>query len=164
MTETTQGPDRQGPGYHLRQIKKGTVGELSKIFEELDELEDAEEQNVRIMALVELSDMYGSIERYLEKYLPSITIKDLDLQSKNTSYVKLRQLKEIPGCTGNIRKELNEAQLAETQGLNIQLINELVTVYGAMQLYLETLVPGMTMEDLRAMKVVTRRAFENGHR
>ena len=37
------------PGYHLRAIRKGKLGEVSKIREELEELEDATEQGVRIM-------------------------------------------------------------------------------------------------------------------
>lgn len=49
-------------GYHLREIEKGTYGETSKIQEELEELEDALEQNNWIMAMVELSDLYGAIE------------------------------------------------------------------------------------------------------
>ncbi len=50
-------------GYHLREIKtKGTYGESSKIHEELDEFDEAMEQNNKIMALVELSDIYGALE------------------------------------------------------------------------------------------------------
>lgn len=49
-------------GYHLRNIQKGVLGQPSKIREELEELEDAIEQNVKIMALVELSDLYGAVK------------------------------------------------------------------------------------------------------
>lgn len=49
-------------GYHLRDIPKGTLGELSKVREELEEAEDAAEQGVRIMLLVELSDLYGALD------------------------------------------------------------------------------------------------------
>lgn len=55
------------PGYHLRPIQKGVLGDISKIREELEELEDAAEQGVTIMMMVELSDMYGAIEAYAEK-------------------------------------------------------------------------------------------------
>lgn len=48
--------------YHLTNIKKGTFGEVSKIQEELDELKDALLQNNRIMAAVEMSDLYGALE------------------------------------------------------------------------------------------------------
>ena len=53
-------------GYHLKKIKKGKLGEPSKIQEELDELIDAIEQNNRIMALVELSDLYGALKAVAE--------------------------------------------------------------------------------------------------
>ena len=49
------------PGYHLRKIAKGSPGEASKIKEELEEFLDAVDQGVKIMALVELSDLYGAI-------------------------------------------------------------------------------------------------------
>ncbi len=55
-------------GYHLREIApKGAYGEPSKIHEELDELEEALEQDNRILALVELSDIYGALEAVAER-------------------------------------------------------------------------------------------------
>lgn len=72
------------PGYHLKSIKKGTIGELSKIREEIEELEDANQQGVKIMELVELSDLYGSIELYLEKHFPNIKMEDLKKMSDVT--------------------------------------------------------------------------------
>ncbi len=66
-----------GPGYHLAEIPKGKLGELSKIQEELDELRDAMEQGSRIMALVELSDLVGAVEEYLRNYFPGYSIVDL---------------------------------------------------------------------------------------
>lgn len=65
------------PGYHLAVIEKGILGELSKIEEELAELKDARAQGVRIMELVELSDLIGAVEAYLEKNHPDTTIIDL---------------------------------------------------------------------------------------
>ena len=58
----------KNPGYHVRQIEKGVLGDISKIREELNELEDAVEQGVLIMAAVELSDLLGAIEAYAAKY------------------------------------------------------------------------------------------------
>lgn len=55
-------------GYHITKIKKGQLGELSKIQEELDELKDAEKQGANIMIGVELSDLYGAVEMYAEKH------------------------------------------------------------------------------------------------
>lgn len=54
--------------YHLKQIKKGKIGEFSKIQEEIDELLDAHSQNNSILELVELSDLIGAIELYVENY------------------------------------------------------------------------------------------------
>lgn len=64
-------------GYHLREIKKGVLGESSKIAEELEELFDAEEQDAKLMALCELADLYGAINAYIDKHHPTITMADL---------------------------------------------------------------------------------------
>jgi len=74
----------QGPGYHLTQIPKGVIGESSKILEEIYELIDAENQDCRLMALIELSDLYGAITLYLEKHYPGITMADLAKMSSIT--------------------------------------------------------------------------------
>ena len=71
-------------GYHLRNIEKGVLGELSKIYEEVEEVKDADEQGVSIMLLVELSDMLGAVEAYLEKHHPSISLQDLINMKKVT--------------------------------------------------------------------------------
>lgn len=71
-------------GYHIREIKKGSYGDFSKIKEEIDEIEDSIAQGCRIMELVELSDLYGAIEGYLEKYHPFITMNDLRSMSAIT--------------------------------------------------------------------------------
>lgn len=54
-------------GYHKRSIKKGVLGNLSKIEEEFEELIDAAEQNNPVMELIELTDLLGAIEAYAEK-------------------------------------------------------------------------------------------------
>ena len=63
-----------GNGYHLQEIEKGEIGELSKIKEEIAELEDALEQNSKIMALIELSDLYGAWHMVLLNYTPRNTL------------------------------------------------------------------------------------------
>ena len=55
-------------GYHRREIKRGEFGELSKIREELEELEDAVEQGVYLMVGIELSDLYGALRGYALKH------------------------------------------------------------------------------------------------
>jgi phosphoribosyl-ATP pyrophosphohydrolase len=69
-------------GYHTTEIKKGTLGTLSKIQEELDELKDAEKQESKIMMMVELSDLYGAVEEYCASQ--GITMEDLRIFSDIT--------------------------------------------------------------------------------
>jgi len=71
-------------GYHSVPIPKGIVGEISKIEEELAELKDAMNQKNRIMALVELADLFGAISLYLEKEFPSFDMQDLFVMSQAT--------------------------------------------------------------------------------
>lgn len=65
------------PGYHVRNIEKADIGTAEKIREETEEFLDAVEQGVRLMALVELSDLVGAIEAYLEVEHPGFTLTDL---------------------------------------------------------------------------------------
>lgn len=60
-----QSPNEK-PGYHVTNIKKGELGQTSKIQEELDELKDALAQGSKIMAAVELADLYGALEAFAE--------------------------------------------------------------------------------------------------
>jgi hypothetical protein len=65
------------PGYHLAPIAKGVLGEPSKILEEVHELIDAVAQDARVMELVELSDLMGAVEAFLQKRHPGYTLDDL---------------------------------------------------------------------------------------
>jgi hypothetical protein len=83
QTKTKKRTRKKGPGYHLRRIPKGELGELSKVEEELLELKDALAQGVRIMALVELADIYGALKAYVEKQF-GLTVDDLARMSAVT--------------------------------------------------------------------------------
>lgn len=72
------------PGYHLRNIPKGELGEPSKIVEEVFEFLDATEQDCDVMALVELADLHGAISAWLKKRHPSLTVADLAKMSNIT--------------------------------------------------------------------------------
>lgn len=74
-------------GYHINNIEKGIVGELSKIYEEVDEVMDADKQQCKLMVLIELSDLIGAVESYLEKHHPSITLNDLIIMKDITKRV-----------------------------------------------------------------------------
>lgn len=65
------------PGYHITKIARGELGKSSKILEEVLELIDAEKQGAKVMAAVELSDLYGAIRHYLADNLPGVTMEDL---------------------------------------------------------------------------------------
>lgn len=69
-------------GYHFREIPRGTYGETSKIREELEELEDALEQDNTILALVELSDLYGALEGVALNL--GVTMQKVQLMSEAT--------------------------------------------------------------------------------
>jgi hypothetical protein len=64
-------------GYHVSVIPQGTFGEVSKIEEELAEFKDALAQRCSVMALLELADLIGAIEGWLERYHPSVELGDL---------------------------------------------------------------------------------------
>lgn len=63
-------------GYHNLEIKKGILGEFSKIEEEFIELQDAFNQKDKILQLCELSDLIGAIELYIETQF-NFTLTDL---------------------------------------------------------------------------------------
>lgn len=69
-------------GYHIRAIEKGTLGQTSKIREELEELEDALFQNSKIMALIELSDLFGAVRAVAENL--GVTMEDLEVMANIT--------------------------------------------------------------------------------
>jgi hypothetical protein len=79
-------PDHMHPtaGYHIATITKGELGTLSKIREELEEAEDANRQGCGVMLLVELSDMIGAIEAFLEVQFPHQNLDDLICMSRIT--------------------------------------------------------------------------------
>jgi hypothetical protein len=68
--------ERRVMGYHLKEIKKGKLGEFSKIVEEFEELQDSYDQDARIMILCELADLYGAIDAYVSNHY-NLTMKDI---------------------------------------------------------------------------------------
>lgn len=63
-------------GYHIAKITKAPYGTIEKIFEECEELADANNQDKTILILCELSDIIGAIEGYLEKQFENHIILD----------------------------------------------------------------------------------------
>lgn len=69
-------------GYHLTKIKKGEIGDISKVLEECHEYIDAKNQNCKIMETLELSDIYGALELLAETY--NLSMSDLKTMSDIT--------------------------------------------------------------------------------
>lgn len=72
------------PGYHETIIPKYKIGEVGKITEEYYEFMDAIKNKNKLMALIELSDLIGSIEHYLKEEFPGINMQDLEIMNKTT--------------------------------------------------------------------------------
>jgi len=72
----------ENPGYHVRKIKKGHFGSVSKVREELEELEDALDQGVKIMMFVEMADLYGALRALAANH--GLTMVDLERMSNVT--------------------------------------------------------------------------------
>lgn len=68
------------------------------------------------------------------------------------------------GEPDKIVEEAMEIADAHSQGVKIMAATELADLYGAMVSYMERHHPELTMNDVHAMHVVTRRAFESGRR
>lgn len=64
-------------GYHIKTIQRGIPGEISKIREELEELEDAATQDIKVMELCEVSDLIQAIRLYLQKHHTGYTLYDM---------------------------------------------------------------------------------------
>jgi kynurenine formamidase len=79
---------------HKREIPRGKTGEFSKITEEYHEALDAFEQGNIVMLLIEFSDLFGAVEKFLEKYHPSISIEQIVRQAKATNELFKRGVRE----------------------------------------------------------------------
>lgn len=69
-------------GYHIKKIKKGKIGKISKVQEEIDEFKDAMKQDCKIMAILELSDIYGALEEVANNF--NLSMNDLKKMSNIT--------------------------------------------------------------------------------
>lgn len=70
--------DKIPKGYHDNNIPRGKFGTSSKIYEEIQEFKDAEKDENPIMSLLELSDLVGALEGYLEtEFKGKITLDHL---------------------------------------------------------------------------------------
>jgi hypothetical protein len=69
-------------GYHLNEIPKGEYGFISKVIEECHEYQDALEQDCKLMADLELADIYGALESIVLRR--GLTMDDIIIMSDIT--------------------------------------------------------------------------------
>lgn len=72
--------------------------------------------------------------------------------------------KGVPGEPSKIFEECEEFMDSIDQGVSIMALVELADMLGAVELYLAKHHPTITLNDLKSMSDVTKRAFQNGHR
>lgn len=92
-------------GYHRKKITCGEYGEVSKIQEEYEEFIDAIEQDNKIMALCELSDLIGAIEGYVAHWYPSLNLEyvlKMKDATKNAFLDGTRKIKIIAPSVENV--------------------------------------------------------------
>lgn len=142
------------PGYHLHAFSKGVVGELSKVEEEVLELEDALLQDSSIMALVELSDLVGAVNAFIARHHPQLAefpplaiIVDKDDSPSALSDIKAAVLALGQG-------EMDETTLRRKVGHLFGLVDD----------FTRCEFPGLGLEDLEKMSAITQRAFKNRRR
>jgi len=85
-------------------------------------------------------------------------------QTRKKGYHDATIPKVPAGSFLKILEETEEAKDAYLQHNPIMLLVELADLYGAMELFLKKEFPTMSMDDIKTMHDVTKRAFQNGRR
>lgn len=135
-------------GYHILNIEKGIPGEASKIIEEAFEFLDAENQQCKLMCLIELSDLLGALRLFFE--------------NKKISFSSLQPL-SYPLCfSENIlyTAKLLDDNLPDKDILIIsQKLIEYISGYVK-----HNFNNSINYNDLITMSNITMRSFKNGYR
>lgn len=152
------GAHKPAPGYHLTDIERGELGELSKVREELYELLDAHIQKSRIMVSIELADTVGAFQAFLDRHLPGNDVAHLARISDSSAFVPSDWVSIMYLC--HVLSHLENTMRLD--GPDAQL-RAAVNFLGGVESFSEKHV-GMTMNDLVIFANITKRAFENGHR
>jgi hypothetical protein len=132
-------------GYHTKEIPKGELGEFSKIQEEYEEFLDAIEQNNKIMAIVELCDLYGAIQKFKEKY-------GIDYYLDLTPFMS-ETYNPLMSMDSTMRLLKHDNSLAN---------DRISYVETAIHYYAEYYK--LTLQDIKIMSKATERAFASGRR
>lgn len=78
--------------FHIKNISKGEYGKPSKILEELEEYQDAIDQGIKIMADLELADVYGALEGLAKTH--NLSMEDLKKMSDVTKKARFNSKSE----------------------------------------------------------------------
>lgn len=143
--------------YHLKHIEKGTLGEWSKVVEELEEFEDAIQQDAQLMALVELADLYGALDCFLSNKL-NTTVQSVHQALKEAEPYNLLAM----GLSFPTANEL----IKYVSNVNPDNIENLVISSGMVAGFMDCYAHNFNMDlnDLAKMSMITARAFKSGRR
>ncbi|AXQ69724.1 hypothetical protein HOU03_gp543 [Caulobacter phage CcrSC] len=86
------------------------------------------------------------------------------MQDANFGYHIRLIPKGVLGEISKIKEEFAEFEDAMEQGSLIMALVELSDMQGAIKAWLAKHTPGVTLDDLNAMSLITERAFRNGRR
>lgn len=139
-------------GYHLYTITKGQLGKYSKVIEEFTEFTDAIEQDCSIMALVELSDLIGSIKSYFyENNKETIWNKSITNLLENKYQILPVDYADLLESF-DLTRQINHINHWERLVAFIEEIDHYVHQYN------------LSIRDLIRMSHITERAFTSGQR
>lgn len=165
-------------GYHTTYIKRGKLGAFSKVEEEFYEFVDSQNQDAKIMGLIELSDLIGALHVYLEKHfdldlhkqvLPKIKLKNEEKSEgkhKNHQYLYL----QIANSFDSLKEKINinsldsfEVQTELTIEESFKLIQKPLYIFlFSVAYYLSHF--NLSFKDVSIMSNITKRVFESGER
>jgi phosphoribosyl-ATP pyrophosphohydrolase len=167
-------------GYHITYIKKGKLGAFSKVEEEFYEFVDSQNQDAKIMGLIELSDLIGALHIYLAKHfdldlhkqvLPKIKLKTEEKSEgkhKNHQYLYLQIANSFDSLKEKINVntldffEVREFTQQEIEDKFKLLQKPLYIFLFSVAYYLSHF--NLTFKDISTMSNITQRAFESGSR
>jgi len=140
-------------GYHTKNIEKGVLGEISKLEEEKEELND--NSGSKILILCELSDYYGALIRYIEN---KSIMEEEDLNTTPFSQHSL----DLKLSMERFNYHHNKITTLEVNGERDKIppvihsivsdINSIANIFN------------MDIEEIKKFSKMTTKAFEEGHR
>ena len=110
-------------GYHIRNITRGTLGEWSKVSEEIEEIIDALEQNLKPMVLIELCDCLGAIHSHANNHEKEFNFENW-VYVTSTERNQYQRYTDLDVIIEKFKLDLQEADIEENPK---KLINALIS-------------------------------------